>query len=106
MIAPPITRMAHTVDSSPVANPDRIVVAGPVNDDSAISLTGLRLVEVKCSVKSWITLAGISPNATAQNVRRSFVEAIERRRTPMAGARAGGKKPRVVAFLPCSGSLL
>jgi hypothetical protein len=47
------------------------VVAAPVRDDSAISLTGRRVVDVKCSVMSWITLASTSPITTAQNTRRS-----------------------------------
>ena len=46
MIAPATARSAHTVDSIPTANPERMVVAGPVWDASAISCTGLRVVEV------------------------------------------------------------
>ena len=42
--------IAHTDDSRPMAKPESTVVAGPVRADSAISLTGLRSVEVKCSV--------------------------------------------------------
>jgi hypothetical protein len=71
MIAAPITRIAHTVDSSPEEKPDRMVVAGPVVEDSAISRTGLRRVDVKCSVRSWMTLANRRPNKTAQKVRKS-----------------------------------
>ncbi len=46
MIVAAITRIAQTVDSRPTENPERIVVAGPVWEDSAISFTGFRLVEV------------------------------------------------------------
>ena len=49
-MATAMARMAHTVDSRPKAMPDRTVVAGPVRADSAISRTGGRSVEVKCSV--------------------------------------------------------
>src|SRR5579863_3270629 len=49
-MATAIARMAHTVDSSPKAMPDKTVVAGPVRADSAISRTGGRSVDVKCSV--------------------------------------------------------
>jgi hypothetical protein len=45
-----ITRIAHTVDSSPTEKPDRIVVAGPVCVASAISCTGLNFVSVKYCV--------------------------------------------------------
>src|SRR4051794_2268160 len=38
--------MANTDDSSPELMPDRIVVAGPVRDDSAISCTGAVSVDV------------------------------------------------------------
>ena len=37
-------RTLQTVDSSPIEKPDRIVVAGPVWVDSAISCTGLNFV--------------------------------------------------------------
>jgi hypothetical protein len=46
MIAPTIASSAYTVDSSPVAKPARMVVAGPVSDASAISRTGLYWVAV------------------------------------------------------------
>ena len=55
----------HTVDSRPIENPERIVVAGPVSVDSAISWTGLYFVSVKYCVRTWITLASTSPIATA-----------------------------------------
>ena len=55
----------HTVDSRPIEKPDRIVVAGPVTVDSAISWTGLYFVSVKYCVRTWITLARTSPIATA-----------------------------------------
>jgi hypothetical protein len=63
--APAMMRTAHTVDSRPTENPDRIVVAGPVFVASAISRTGLYFVSVKYCVRTWITLARISPNRTA-----------------------------------------
>ena len=64
-------RADHTVDSRPVENPDRIVVAGPVTVDSAISCTGLYFVSVKYWVRTWITLARISPISTAAAGRQS-----------------------------------
>jgi hypothetical protein len=70
-MTPPMTRIDQTVDSRPIAKPDRIVVAGPVCVDSAISCTGLNFVSVKYCVRSWITLARISPNSTATAGRRS-----------------------------------
>ena len=42
--------IAHTEDSRPMEMPESTVVAGPVRADSAISRTGLRSVEVNCSV--------------------------------------------------------
>ena len=77
-MTPAITRMAHTVDSSPVANPDRIVVAGPVSEDSAISFTGFRLVDVKCSVSSWITEARIRPKSKARQALLAIASFIHR----------------------------
>ena len=71
MIAPPISRIDHTVDSSPTENPDSTVVAAPVCEDSATSRTGLRVVDVKCSVSSWMPVARPRPMTTAQNGRRS-----------------------------------
>ncbi len=65
MIAAAMIRIDHTVDSSPTENPDRIVVAGPVRVDSAISWTGLNFVSVKYCVSTWITEASTRPNATA-----------------------------------------
>ena len=59
--------MAHTDDSSPMAMPASTVVAGPVRADSAISRTGLRSVEVKCSVIWLATRARMTPVRTAQN---------------------------------------
>ena len=64
-------RIAQTVDSSPTENPDRIVVAGPVCVDSAISCTGLYFVSVKYCVRIWIMLARTSPISTATAGRRS-----------------------------------
>ena len=46
-------------------------MAGPVWVDSAISCTGLNFVSVKYCVRTWITLARISPNSTATAGRRS-----------------------------------
>ena len=47
MIAPAMISTDHTVDSRPIENPERIVVARPVTVDSAISWTGvLRVGEV------------------------------------------------------------
>ena len=66
MMSPAITMIDHTVDSRPTENPARTVVAGPVTVDSAISCTGRCFVSVKCCVSTWITLARISPNATAK----------------------------------------
>ena len=57
--------MAHTDDSRPRAMPERTVVAGPVRADSAISLTGLRSVEVKCSVIWLATSTRTTPVRTA-----------------------------------------
>ena len=65
MIAPAMISTDHTVDSRPIENPDRIVVAGPVTVDSAISWTGLYLVSVKYWVRTWITLASSKPITTA-----------------------------------------
>ena len=59
--------MAHTVDSRPTENPDRITVAAPVWEDSATSFTGRLVVEVKCSVRIWMTEARMRPNRTAKN---------------------------------------
>ena len=59
--------IAHTDDSRPMAIPERTVVAGPVRADSAISRTGLRSVEVKCSV-IWLRASDKDdPGETAQN---------------------------------------
>ena len=55
----------HTVDSRPIENPERIVVAGPVTVASAISCTGLNFVSVKYCVRTWITLARSSPITAA-----------------------------------------
>ena len=54
-IAPARISAEQTVDSSPIEKPDRIVVAGPVSVDSAISWTGLNFVSVKYCVRTWIT---------------------------------------------------
>ncbi len=70
-MTPAMIRIDQTVDSSPIEKPDRIVVAGPVCVDSAISCTGLNFVSVKYCVRTWITLARISPNSTATAGRRS-----------------------------------
>jgi hypothetical protein len=64
--APAMIRIAHTVDSRPTENPDRIVVAGPVCVASAISCTGRNFVSVKYCVRIWITLARINPIRTAR----------------------------------------
>src|SRR6185503_11031213 len=94
--------MAHTVDSRPVANPARMVVAGPVCEASAISCTGLRLVEVKCSVRTWMTEARIRPNSTARNGFQLSMYTFERNATPTAEAAAERKNPRLMAFMPLS----
>ena len=62
MIAAPMTSADHTVDSRPIENPDRIVVAGPVTVDSAISCTGLYFVSVKYCVSIWITRGEHEPD--------------------------------------------
>ena len=53
----------HTLASIPTARPDRIVVAEPVWVDSAISCTGLRLIEVKREVSGLKTTASPTPMA-------------------------------------------
>src|SRR4051794_19203131 len=65
IIAAPITSADHTVDSSPIENPDRIVVAGPVTVEAAISCTGLNFVSVKYWVIFWMTDASTRPIKTA-----------------------------------------
>jgi hypothetical protein len=64
-IATTIAMIAHTDDSSPMAMPARVVVAGPVLADSAISRTGVRSVEVKYSVIWLATSIRITPVRTA-----------------------------------------
>jgi hypothetical protein len=59
------------VDSRPRAKPDRIVVAGPVWVDSAISCTGRNFVSVKYCVRTWMMLARIRPIRTATAGRSS-----------------------------------
>ena len=46
-----IAMIDHMLDSSPLLVPDSTTVAGPVRDDSAISCTGARSVDVKYSVR-------------------------------------------------------
>ncbi len=46
-----IAMIDHTVDSRPLEIPERIVVAGPVRVDAAISCTGCVSVDVKYSVR-------------------------------------------------------
>ena len=53
----------HTLASMPTASPDRIVVAEPVWVDSAISCTGLRLIEVKREVSGLKMTAKPTPMA-------------------------------------------
>ena len=55
-----------------MANPDSTTVAGPVRELSAISFTGRYLVEVKYSVRYWISPASTTPMRTAQNAFTSF----------------------------------
>src|SRR5687767_391786 len=62
-----IATIAHTVDSRPELIPESTVVAGPVRDDSAISWTGARSVEVKYSVRWLTTWASTKPMTTAPN---------------------------------------
>ena len=57
--------IAHTEDSRPIEMPESTVVAGPVRADSAISRTGLRSVEVNCSVIWLAARARITPVKTA-----------------------------------------
>ncbi len=64
-MATEIATIAQTVDSSPVLVPDRMVVAGPVRAESAISWTGSLSVEVKYSVSRLTTWASTSPATTA-----------------------------------------
>ena len=64
-MATTIAMIAHTDDSRPRAMPARVVVAGPVRADSAISRTGLRSVEVKCSVIWLATSMRMTPVSTA-----------------------------------------
>ena len=47
--------------------PDRMTVAAPVVELSAISRTGLRLVSVKYPVSSWMVLASAMPIRMAPN---------------------------------------
>ena len=65
MIAAATASSAHTVDSMPTENPDRIVVAAPVLDAFAISCTGARVVSVKCCVRTWMTADRARPISTA-----------------------------------------
>src|ERR1700722_7822081 len=64
-MATAMAMIAHTVDSSPSAIPDSTAVAGPVRVDSAISLTGPRSVDVKCSVIWLATSTKMTPVSTA-----------------------------------------
>ena len=73
MTAPAITRTDQTVDSSPMENPARIVVAWPVTVASAISRTGLCFVSVKYCVRTWMTDARTSPIRTAIAGRKLFM---------------------------------
>ncbi len=66
-----MTSMAHTDDSSPTATPINIVVASPVRVAAAISLTGPRLMEVKCSVRREMNTESTRPKHVAQKTRRS-----------------------------------
>ncbi len=67
-MATAMATIAHTVDSSPVLMPERIVVAGPVRAESAISWTGSRSVDVKYSVSRLTTWARTRPATTAPNI--------------------------------------
>ncbi len=60
-----MARMAHTDDSSPSEMPASVRVAGPVRAVSATSFTGLRSVEVKCSVIWLATSTRTTPVSTA-----------------------------------------
>jgi hypothetical protein len=64
-MTPQMIRIDQTVDSSPTEKPERIVVAGPVCVDSAISWTGLYFVSVKYCVRIWMMLASTRPSRTA-----------------------------------------
>jgi hypothetical protein len=104
MTAAPISSADHTVDSSPTENPDRIVVAGPVTVDSAISWTGLYFASVKYCVRTWISDARTRPITTAAHGRQSFVTNSEATKTITAERAAEMKNPRLIAFIPCSSS--
>ena len=62
----------------PVATPDRMTVAAPVVELSAISFTGLRLVSVKYPVSSWMALARTSPMTTAPIASQRGLPACDR----------------------------
>ena len=53
----------HTLASMPTARPERMVVADPVWVDSAISSTGLRLMDVNSEVSGLKTTANPTPMA-------------------------------------------
>src|SRR3954453_21834983 len=101
----PMMRIDHTVDSRPIENPARIVVAAPVCDAAATSCTGLRSVEVKYSVRTWMTAARIRPNDTAMPGFQDFMYMSESTSTAAAEMTAERKKPRLMAFIPPSVSL-
>ncbi len=64
-MASTMAMIAHTDDSRPSEMPARVRVAGPVRADSATSRTGLRSVDVKCSVITLATSIRTTPVSTA-----------------------------------------
>ena len=89
----------------PTENPASTVVAGPVSVASAISCTGRCFVSVKYCVSTWMTLARIRPNATANAGLSESMYMFEITNTAAAEMTAEMKKPRLMAFIPCSFSL-
>ncbi len=66
-----ITINAHTLDSIPTANPDRISVALPVSADFTISFTGGFFVEVKYEVRGLNATANPTPMVVSIPNRQS-----------------------------------
>src|SRR5688572_33199108 len=104
MIVPATTSAAHTADSRPTEKPLSTVVAGPVTVESATSFTGLNFVSVKYCVMIWITEASTRPIATAMPGRQLSMYTTEMAITSTAEITADRKKPRLIAFMPCSSS--
>jgi len=49
----------------PLDVPDKMTVAGPVSEASAMSWTGRRFISVKYPVSNWMALASTMPMNTA-----------------------------------------